>query len=322
LNRRGIPSQGSSWKRVTRRASGWMNSSVRVILKNPLYTGAQRWNVSQFVRDPDTGKTQRRMRAASDWINNQIEELRIVPDDLFQRAQARTKFAKAGDVRLKSGGKPRHMLSGILRCESCGAHYVIADKYSYACSSFLQGRDCSNDVRVNRKSLEGTILGPLMDDLRDPERVARMAREMEEAYAKKLKAQQARMLSAPRELAAIDERVAALRAMPGLDEEERRLLIERAEAKRREIQAAQPAAKQQARVLAMLPKAAKAYLKQLEEGLAGDSRAAAKGRLIVKDMIGPVSLSPGKDGSLWATYKPDMAVLVRTAGTGGRGDRI
>lgn len=34
LNRRGVPSPGSSWKRVTRRAKGWMGSGVRVILRN------------------------------------------------------------------------------------------------------------------------------------------------------------------------------------------------------------------------------------------------------------------------------------------------
>jgi site-specific DNA recombinase len=35
LNARRIPSPGSTWKRATRRASGWMGSGVRVILRNP-----------------------------------------------------------------------------------------------------------------------------------------------------------------------------------------------------------------------------------------------------------------------------------------------
>jgi DNA invertase Pin-like site-specific DNA recombinase len=55
LNERGVPSPGSSWKRRVRRCRGSVGSAVRVVLRNPLYTGHVRWNVSQFVRDPDTG---------------------------------------------------------------------------------------------------------------------------------------------------------------------------------------------------------------------------------------------------------------------------
>jgi hypothetical protein len=42
---------------------------------------------------------------------------------------------------------------------------------------------------------------------------------------------------------------------------------------------------------------------------------------MLKGMIGPIKLAPEPDGSLWATYKQlDGAALVRTAGTGGRGE--
>ncbi|MEP7243592.1 MAG: recombinase family protein [Gammaproteobacteria bacterium] len=57
LNARGVPSAGSTWRRKARRCTGWMASAVRVIIKNPLYCGRMRWNVSQFVRDPTAGST-------------------------------------------------------------------------------------------------------------------------------------------------------------------------------------------------------------------------------------------------------------------------
>jgi site-specific DNA recombinase len=44
-----------------------MGSSVRAILMNPLYTGQQRWNASQFVKDPETGKHLRRQRPKAEW---------------------------------------------------------------------------------------------------------------------------------------------------------------------------------------------------------------------------------------------------------------
>jgi site-specific DNA recombinase len=159
LNARGVPSPGSSWKRVTRRCSGWMASAVRVIVKNPLYTGAQRWNMTRVEKDPDTRKTLRRRRPKSDWRENQIEAIRIISDEQFACAQQRTKSLTDGDTRLKAGGRAKHVLSGLLKCDVCRTHYVIADKYSYACSSFLNGA-CSNGVRVNRVSIEGTILDP------------------------------------------------------------------------------------------------------------------------------------------------------------------
>ena len=45
--------------------------------------------------------------------------------------------------------------------------------------------------------------------------------------------------------------------------------------------------------------------------------------MILRDLLGKVSLEPEKDGSLWAVYGLQPAALVRRAtGTGYRGDRI
>jgi hypothetical protein len=110
--------------------------------------------------------------------------------------------------------------------------------------------------------------------------------------------------------------------MADLTADERAMLIDKCQAKRKELLAQQPAAVQEAKILTLLPKAASIYLKQIDAGLSGDVRAAAKGRLILKDMIGAVSLQPGDYGSLWATYSQDLWALVRTAVTNGRGDRI
>jgi hypothetical protein len=39
LNGRRIPSPGSTWKRTERRATGWMGSGIRVMLRNERYRG-------------------------------------------------------------------------------------------------------------------------------------------------------------------------------------------------------------------------------------------------------------------------------------------
>lgn len=72
----------------------------------------------------------------------------------------------------------------------------------------------------------------------------------------------------------------------------------------------------------MLPKAASMYRKQNKDGLDGDERAMAKAHLILRDLLGPITLSPGKKGELWASYRPNPTALVKATGTHGRGDRI
>ena len=134
LNARGVPSSGSTWKRKTRRCTGWMASAVRVILRNPLYCAWMRWNVSQFVRDPDSGKHKRRRRPKVEWVEHRDEALRIIPEELYDRAQARTRVAANSDKRLKSGGRAKYLLSGLLVCNVCKAH-------------------CSNHIRVRRDLL-------------------------------------------------------------------------------------------------------------------------------------------------------------------------
>lgn len=70
LNNRAVPHPGLAWQKKKRRCSGWMGSAVRVIIRNPLYTGFVRWNASQFVRNPDTEKVTRRARPKTEWITH------------------------------------------------------------------------------------------------------------------------------------------------------------------------------------------------------------------------------------------------------------
>ena len=71
------------------------------------------------MKDPDSGKRQRRARPRSEWISHTDESLRIVTDDLWQRAQRRTGLQS--DERIRSGGKAKYLLSGLLVCEACGS---------------------------------------------------------------------------------------------------------------------------------------------------------------------------------------------------------
>ncbi len=78
-------------------------------------------------------------------------------------------------------------------------------------------------------------------------------------------------------------------------------------------------------MLALLPKAAEAYLRQIEEALEGRTHSALFGRLALRDLIGRIAYTPDPDGSLWASYHLNPGILVSAAharnrfcGSGGR----
>lgn len=72
----------------------------------------------------------------------------------------------------------------------------------------------------------------------------------------------------------------------------------------------------------MLPKAAELYRKQISDGLDGSPEAAAKARTILRDMIGEIRLQPTSDGGLWAEYGMHPAILLKGAGSDGRGEAL
>ena len=254
LNARGIPSPGSTWKRNVRRCNSWMDTAVRGILASPLYTGRQRWNTCQFLRDPGTGKDRRRERPESEWIANRLPRLEIVSEELFNKAQRRRNAGSNSHAKLKFGNRAKHLLSGLLRCKHCHVNYVMGDNRAYACSSYLGGKACTNSERVRRDEIERVILGPVIEGLLDPARVTRMAKEMEVEWRRQRAAVSARSEAAPRELANLDARINRLHAWlragdPDMTDDELQAAIDTAKAKRQQLAAEQPAGRQSARLL-------------------------------------------------------------------------
>lgn len=331
LNERGVPSVGTTWKRKKYRSRGWVGSAVRVITMNRLYVGEVVWNKTRFVIDPNTERTVRRARPKSEWITHRDESLRIVTDAVFAKAQARTKIRSNSDARLKCGGKPKYLLSGLLKCGECGSSFVFADGRAYACSGLVHGGACSNRTRVRKDVLERVIIGAIRDELLDPSRVARMAKELERRFAERVKTATQKGIDAPREVAELDARLDRLRARlrsgdhADMEPDEIQAAIERVEAKRRELAAAQSSGSA-AKIITLLPKAAEAYRRQVEAGLDGHPERAAKARGVLRELVGPVQIKTERDGSVWAEYEARPAALLNAAGVGtytaGRGDRI
>jgi DNA invertase Pin-like site-specific DNA recombinase len=203
LNRRKVPSPGSSWKgRTVRRTSGWLGSTINSLLENELYRGKYHWNKSEWRKDPDSGRRKMRVRPKSEWITNDMPELRILDEELWHRAQERRARSKirgaavgAGIARGHSvGGGPRYAFSGLLKCELCGSSLVIIGgsgekNRTYGCSGNKFGGSpvCANAIGVRQTLLESKLCTPIKRDLLTPAFLADIERRVIQKQATRSK---------------------------------------------------------------------------------------------------------------------------------------
>jgi hypothetical protein len=88
-----------------------------------------------------------------------------------------------------------------------GARYIMRDARAYACSSFLNGAACANGTHVRRDRVESVLLNPIRNDLLSPERMQRMAKELQQSYLEAA----LRATEAPHELQELAARIERLR---------------------------------------------------------------------------------------------------------------
>lgn len=104
------------------RGHRWAKSSVRNLLTNPVYTGRAYFNRRQRIPSLLTGRkgTGRRFRPESEWIVIAVPA--ILPEGLFERAQAQ--LTKNRSMLAGRPSKRVYLLRGLLRCGFCGRSFV------------------------------------------------------------------------------------------------------------------------------------------------------------------------------------------------------
>jgi site-specific DNA recombinase len=128
LNSEGIPAPGGA---------GWGTSTVNGnrargtgILNNELYIGRLVWNRLKYSKDPITGKRASRLNPEADWVIHEVPALRIVDQDLWERVKLRQSEVSRetrpdrAERPFWAKTRPRYLLSGVLRCGSCGGAYT------------------------------------------------------------------------------------------------------------------------------------------------------------------------------------------------------
>lgn len=165
LNREGIPGiSGRGWGPST--INGNRKRGLGII-NNELYIGRLVWNRQRFIKNPDTGKRQARPNDPSEWIIKEAPELRIVDQELWDKAKERQRIL---DGKLKLGHKqrPQLLLSGILKCGCCGSSYIKISKAHYGCFAARKMNTCQNFSTIKQEALEKAVLDTLQNHLMDP----------------------------------------------------------------------------------------------------------------------------------------------------------
>jgi site-specific DNA recombinase len=266
--------------------------------------------------------------------NSNKPEWAIVKEHIWKLAQVRLtpNQGKIKDKRLQSGGRTVYMLSGVLRCGKCNAHFVMDSATHYRCGSVVDGKACDNELRVRTDVAERVILGPVTERLLAPAMVDDMVNEMRTYFAAKLAERQASKAKRPAEVLELDSRIARLRERlkagdADLAPDELVAVIEKAEAKRAALLANEPETEQVDKLLNALPAAVKQYRDQIAKGLAGNSEEAGRARVVVRKVLGDgVRLLPAKGGGHLvahlnlhrAALLPPLALAAGSVGSGGR----
>ena len=170
LNAQGVPPP-----RGHRR--GWSPTCIRAILHRPLYRGMVVWNKTQSIYRDGTQTSRKRPQA--EWMTFDAPDLRIIPEELSRRVDAKIKrtaaiFARTPDGRLfghPSGAdlRSQYLLSGLAKCGVCGGSLAVQKrgrhhgKNCYMCVYHHKRGPtvCSNDLRINQGILDSALLHAL-----------------------------------------------------------------------------------------------------------------------------------------------------------------
>lgn len=185
LNQENVPAARKP--RIGPQHTVWNCSLIKRILQNDKYIGKRIWNKTSQVIHPVTGKTETRKNPPEQWVHTEVPDLRIVPDELWNRVQDRLKIVNEKMTRHRLGGinrakKRDYLFSGLLYCGLCDAPITIGTSTkggrsaSYCCVSSRYKRGCTNRIWIREDRLAGQLVNALAKQLLVPEAMEYLVR--------------------------------------------------------------------------------------------------------------------------------------------------
>jgi site-specific DNA recombinase len=147
------------------------------ILQNRLYIGQIVFNRTKKKLDPKTRKPRIIANPEAEWLQSPAPGLRIIDDELWGRVQHTLGQVQAR--RPTDARRPKHLLSGLVRCGECDGAWIVRGIARWGCSRHREsGRTaCANNRTISTVDLEVRVLRGLQDRLMDPGLVREYVKE-------------------------------------------------------------------------------------------------------------------------------------------------
>ena len=182
LNDEGIP---------TRNGGRWLKNTVHGMLTNESYAGTLVWGKRSKDKAPPI-----RVEGAVPAIVTQQE---------FERANELLQSRAPKAVHPRRASSP-YLLSGLVKCESCGRALTAAEAKSgqytyYVCQSLLKtGKEACATPRLNAKRFEETIIGQIRDHILTESNIRDLVRMLDEEMDGVVREQRQRLETIEQEL--------------------------------------------------------------------------------------------------------------------------
>lgn len=304
LNARGTPSpRGGKWNASTINGSRERQNGI---LQNRLYVGEIVWNRQRFIKDPSTGKRVSRSNPESEWLRTAVPDLAIVSAEIFAKASAIK--ANKGGKRPEFSNRPKHLLSGLLKCGQCGASYTVIGRDRIGCAGYRERGDCTNNRTLARAHVEARVLTALQTQLAAPDLLAEYVKvyhEERRRLAGQIRSDKRALEKRYGELATAIERIVD-KIVDGTAPDALIARMNAMEAERKEIAAKLESANNEPEAIALHPGTAERYRRlvaDVQERLAtarqGQELAATFDK--VRSLIDHIDIEPGPDSKKPAT---------------------
>jgi len=212
LNKEQIPGpRGGPWRHTTIRGHITRGTGI---LNNELYVGRLVWNRQRFVKDPSSGRRRSRPNDSGRVIVEEVPELRIVSDELWNAVKARQSairesegVTKARATRFWEQRRAQHLLSGLVYCGACGSRLASVGRDYLACSAARGQGTCTNRKSIRRAPLEELIVQGLRQRLLAPELVEEFVTAFHEEVNRQRREATAARVGKERELAEVTRKL-------------------------------------------------------------------------------------------------------------------
>ena len=119
---------------------------------------------------PRTRKRVARPHKRGQWVTTAVPDLAIINQQSWN--ETTTRFTDAVCLRPERQRRPKRLLSGLLRCGSCGGSYTVIGRNQWGCGTRRETGTCDNNRIISNTVLERRVLGALRERMLQPAALA------------------------------------------------------------------------------------------------------------------------------------------------------